>query len=197
RHRVSVDYVLDSEVGPGMTPLLPTAAYGLALLDGSDGYFGVEAPDEETHGPGCMVGESASDHAYEDGLGRSFTGHWQVPPGRQENRTLVTHLMQVPYETTLHYIAVHLHPFAESLTLHDRTTGEVLFTSRATNFDDKIGLREVEAFSSIEGVTLKPDHDYELVSIYDNTSGAMQDSMAVMYLYLRDQTMESRLAEDA
>lgn len=198
RHKVSIDYVLDREVGPGMVPLLPTAAYGLALTEGDsrDGYFGVEAPEEEMHGPGCLVGESASDHAYDDGLGRTFTGHWQVPPGRQENRTLVTRLMRVPFETTLHYVAVHLHPYAESLTLRDLTTGETLFTSRAKNYPEKIGLEHVDAFSSVEGVTVYPDHEYELVSVYQNDSGETQDSMAVMYLYLRDSHLEAHLDDE-
>ena len=194
RHKVSLRYAPGSDVGQGMVPLMPIAAYGLALTEGEDGYFGVAEPEEETHGPGCLVEQSASDHTYEDGLGRSFSGHWQVPPGRQENRTLVTQLMQVPFETTIHYIAVHLHPFAESLTLKDLTTGEVLFESKAENFEDRIGLANVDAFSSVEGIKVFPDHEYELVSIYDNTSGEMQDSMAVMYIYLRDVLMEKQLA---
>jgi hypothetical protein len=193
RHQVTVEYALDREVGPGMVPLLPTAAYGLALLEGDAAYYGVDDPDDEHHGPGCMVGEGASDHEYEDGLGRTFTGHWQVPPGRQVNRTLVTRLMNVPYETTIHYVAVHLHPFAESLALRDLTTGETLFESRAENPEGRIGLVKVDALSSAEGVAVYPDHEYELVSVYDNTSGEMQDSMAVMYFYLRDLELEESL----
>ena len=46
-----------------------------------------------------------------------FSGHWVVPPGRQENRTLVTEWLNLRFDTTVHYIAVHLHPFAESLEL--------------------------------------------------------------------------------
>ncbi|MEO1082921.1 MAG: hypothetical protein AAFY88_01625 [Acidobacteriota bacterium] len=193
RHKVSVDFVLDRDFGAAMKPLLPTAAYGLALLEGPDGFFGVENP-EEHHGPGCLVEDSASDHAYSDGLGRTFTGHWQVPPGRQENSTLVTHLMRVPYKTTIHYIAVHLHPYAESLVLRDLTAGTTLFESKARNFEDMIGLHHVDAFSSVEGVVVYPDHEYELVSIYQNDSDEMQDSMAVMYLYLHDQVTAERIA---
>ncbi len=195
RHRVSVRYALGREVGQGMVPLMPIAAYGLALTEGKDGYYGVANPDAEAHGPGCLVGESASDHGYDDGLGRTFSGHWLVPPGRQENRTLVTRLMQVPFETTIHYIAVHLHPFAESLKLKDLTTGEVLFESRAEGFADRIGLARVDAFASQEGIAVFPDHEYELVSVYNNTSETTQDSMAVMYIYIRDVLLEQRMAE--
>lgn len=109
-----------------------------------------------------------------------------VPPGRQVNRTLVTKVMNLPFDTTIHAIAVHLHPFAESLELRDLTTGERVFVSHAENLPDRIGLARVEAFSSPEGIPLFKDHEYELVSVYHNTSGVDQDSMAVMLLYLRD-----------
>lgn len=195
RHKVTVKYKRDSEIDGAMVPLFPASAYGLALIEGDDGYYGVREPREETHGPGCLPGESASDHAYEDGLGRTFSGHWVVPPGRQVNRTLVTHLMRLPYDTTIHYIAVHLHPFAESLELRDLTTDEVVFRSRADNFEGRIGLERVDDFSSREGIEVFRDHQYELISTYENTSEVDQDSMAVMYLYLRDLTLEKRLGE--
>ncbi|MCP3912310.1 MAG: hypothetical protein GY713_15300, partial [Actinomycetia bacterium] len=148
RHKVNVDFVRDWEIEAPMKALFPTAAYGLALIEGDEGYFGVRRPDEEQHGPGCMVGENAADHEYADGLGRKFTGHWVVKPGREVNRTLVTHLMQLPYDTTIHYIAVHLHPFAESLELRDLTAGETVFLSSARNLEDRIGLSHVDALSS-------------------------------------------------
>lgn len=195
RHRIAIEYVTDTETGGAMRPLLPAAAYGLALLEGDSGHFGVATPDQEVHGPGCLVEATASDHAYEDGLGRTFSGHWQVPPGRQENRTLVTQLMRVPYETTIHYIAVHLHPFAESLELRDLTEDRTLFRSEAQNYEDRIGLANVDYLASVEGIPVYPDHEYELLSVYDNSSSEMQDSMAVMYIYLRDLETEKRLSE--
>lgn len=193
RHRVTVDYVRDADRDGPMVPLFPIGAYGLALLEGEDGYFGVEEPQDTMHGPGCLPGESASEHAYEDGLGRTFTGHWVVPPGRQVNRTLVTHLMRVPFDTTIHAIAVHLHPFAESLELRDLTTGTTVFRSGTEGFEDRIGLARVDAFGSAEGLPVYRDHEYEMVSVYENTTDEPQDSMAVMYLYLRDLQLEAEL----
>ena len=194
RHKVRVDFVRDRETRGQMKALFPIAGYGLALLEGDDGYYGVSQPDGEVHGPGCLVGSGASDHEYEDGLGRTFSGHWVVPPGREVNRTLVTHLMQVPYDTTIHYIAVHLHPFAESLELRDLTAGKTLFKSRAKNFGDRVGLTHVDRLASEEGIPVFADHEYEMVSTYDNTSGEDQDSMAVMYMYLRDRKFDPRHA---
>ena len=195
RHRITVSYVEDQATGGQMRALQPIAAYGLALTEGKSGHFGVAQPDEEVHGPGCLVEKPASDHEYEDGMGRVFSGHWQVPPGKQENRTLVTRLMNVPYETEMHYVAVHLHPFAESLELRDLTDDKVLFRAEASQFEGKIGLAEVDHFVEVGGVSLYPDHEYELVSVYRNTSEETQDSMAVMYIYLRDYRVEDRLAE--
>lgn len=195
RHKVTVEYVRQRDLTAPMKPLFPIGAYGLELLEGDAGYFGVRQPLEEKHGPGCLPGDNASSHEYKDRLGRRFTGHWVVKPGREVNRTLVTHLMQVPYDTTIHYIAVHLHPFAESLELRDLTDGRTIFKSRAENFDDRIGLRRVESLSSVEGIPVYADHDYELISTYNNTTDEDQDSMAVMYIYLRDLEVEKRLAE--
>lgn len=195
RHRITVTYVEDDAAAGRMRALQPIAAYGLALTEGKSGHFGVGQPDEEVHGPGCLVEKPASDHEYEDGMGRVFSGHWQVPPGEQENRTLVTRLMNVPYKTEMHYVAVHLHPFAESLELRDLTDDLVLFRAEASQFDGKIGLADVDHFVDVEGISLYPDHEYELVSVYRNTSGDVQDSMAVMYIYLRDHRMEEKLAE--
>lgn len=195
RHKVTISYVRNRELRQSMKALFPIGAYGLALLEGDSGYFGVEQPDREKHGPGCLVTENASDHTYSDHLGRTFTGHWQVKPGREVNHTLVTGLMRIPYDTTIHYIAVHLHPFAESLELRDLTAGETLFKSLAENLVDRIGLTKVDSFQSVEGIAVFRDHEYELVSTYNNTTNENQDSMAVMYLYLRDLEAEKHLAD--
>ncbi len=197
RHKVSLEFVRDREVEGLMSPLFPIAGYGLALIEGDSGHFGEDQPEEELHGPGCLVGRNASDHQYSDPLGRKFSGHWVVAPGKEVNHTLVTHLMNVPYDTTIHYIAVHLHPFAESLELRDLTTGESLFKSEAENFEDHIGLSHVDDYSSVEGLPVFADHEYEMVSVYNNTTNEDQDSMAVMYMYLRDQEFDPRRAERA
>ncbi len=185
RHRVTIHFVRDADA-PHMKALFPTSAYGLALLSGDKGYFGVEQPDTATHGPGCLPGANASTFEYADGQGRKFTGHWVVKPGREVNRTLVTHLMRLPFNTKIHYIAVHLHPFAESLELRDLTTGTTLFKSQARNYADRIGLAAVDHYTSPEGIPVFTGHEYELVSTYNNTTDQDQDSMAVMYLYLHD-----------
>ncbi|MDJ0849048.1 MAG: hypothetical protein QNK04_11775 [Myxococcota bacterium] len=189
RQRLAVDFVRDKDLEKPLKPLYTRAVYGMKLLDGADGYFGMVSQDvvPEQHGPGCMVGQDAGgkfSHITQDAEGREFTGFWMVEPGREVNRTLVTQLLALPYDTTLHYVAVHLHPYAESVELVDLTTGESVYKSRATQTEGKMGLERVEYFSSEEGIPLYADHEYELVSVYLNDTGLQQDAMATMFLYL-------------
>jgi len=90
----------------------------------------------------------------------------------------------------VHYIAVHLHPFAESIELRDLTTGESVFRSTAEGFDDRIGIRRVQHFEHVEGISMFAGHEYELVSVYNNTTERDQDSMAVLLLYMLDKEFE-------
>ena len=196
RHRVEVEFVRDRDLERPLKPLFSMAAYGLASLEGEALLYGREpdakqagaaaAETKDDHGPSCLVRDNASTHEYKDRLGRRFTGHWVVQPGREVNRTLVTDILSLPFDTTVHYIAVHLHPFAESLELKDLTTGETVFKSQVRLAEKGIGIEHVEYYSSAEGIPLFRSHEYEMVSVYDNTSQEPQDSMAVMYVYLLD-----------
>ncbi|MEM7676333.1 MAG: hypothetical protein AAF449_10060 [Myxococcota bacterium] len=189
RHRVQIRYRKQTELKRPMVPLFQKSVYGLALLEGKDGHFGHDP--HSTKGQGCLEKDNASSHEYKDTYGRRFTGHWVVQPGREVNRTPVSKLLSLPYDARVHYIAVHLHPFAQSLTLIDKTAKKTLFTSRAENFDGKIGLKHVDYFSSQEGIIMPRDHEYELVSVYENTTDEPQDSMAVMYMYFADPKFEA------
>jgi hypothetical protein len=133
-----------------------------------------------------LPGQNAGANTFDDGKGRTFTGHWVVPPGREVNHTRVTKLMDLPFDTTLHYVAVHLHPYAETLELKDVTTGTTVYKAKTRQADKGIGLAHVDFFSSEAGVPLYKDHEYEMISTYNNTSNEPQDSMAVMNLYLVD-----------
>ena len=70
--------------------------------------------------------------------------------------------------------------------LRDLTTNELVFRSAASGPSDRIGLTSVESYSSQEGFPIYRDHDYELSSVYQNTSNESQDSMAVMFFYVLD-----------
>ncbi|MCA9619986.1 MAG: hypothetical protein KC731_13265 [Myxococcales bacterium] len=189
RHKVTIRFVRDAEVPFEMKPLFQAAVQGMKSLQDLPGHYGVSMSekDEGKHGAGCSVGLPAvAGDADVDQHGQKFTGHWVVKPGREENRTNVTRFLQLQFDTKIHYIAVHLHPFAESLELIDRTTGEQVFKAIAQNHEGKIGLKSIDYYESKEGIPILKDHEYELVSVYNNTTNEDQDSMAVMYLYLHD-----------
>ena len=94
--------------------------------------------------------------------------------------------MNLPFDTTLHYIAVHLHSFAEFLELRDLTADKSVFKSTVTGFNNSIGINHVDYYSSASGIPLYKDHEYELHSVYNNTTSSDQDVMAVMFLYVLD-----------
>ena len=187
RHRTTIEYVRDSELETPMKPLFQKAAQGMVLIEGEDAYYDVAQANPEEHGPGCQVGARAGGKNIRDSFGREFSAHWKVPPGRDVNHTLVTQWMDLPFDTTVHHIAVHLHPFATSLELRDLTADTSVFRSDVRNSADKIGIERVESFTSVEGIPVYADHEYELVSVYENTSAEAQDSMAIMFLYMLDQ----------
>lgn len=192
RHRVEIFFVRDSEVQGEMTPLFQGAAEGFKAL-GEARHYGFDANQAalEAEGAGCSVGAPAVEgDSDDDSLGQKFTAHWVVAPGREVNTTNVTKFLNLPYDTTAHYIAVHLHPFAQSLTLKDLTTNEVLFDAKVHPAQGRVGIDAIDHYSSVEGMPLYKDHQYELTSVYDNTSGHDVDSMAVMYLYMKDQRFQ-------
>ena len=93
----------------------------------------------------------------------------------------------------MHHIAVHLHPFAEELSLRDITADRILFNSKANNYSNKIGLQKVDSYSSSKGKMLYPDHEYELILTVDNTTEELQDMMASMFVFLYDKEMDERI----
>ena len=188
RHKVTIDFVRDSELASPLKPLFHLAATGMVLMDGKDPYYGIPDPNAEAHGPGCLVGQNAQDTGFilTDPQGRRFTGHWLVKPGRQVNHSNITRYMNLPFDTTAHYIAIHLHPYAESLELRDLTAGSSVYLSKVRPSEGRIGIDHVDHFASPEGIPLYKSHEYELISVYNNTSSEEQDSMAVMYIYLLD-----------
>jgi len=192
RHKVTVDFVRDQDVERPMKPLFSIAPFVMVLLEGTDGYFGMsETEAAGTHASGCLPGVHASSQTsgdlHSDQFGRKFSGHWVVKPGRQVNAMPVTKWMNsLLYDTTLHYVAVHVHPYAQTLELRDVTTGTSVFTSHITSFPDRVGVATVEVYSSTKGAPIYKNHEYELVSVYDNPTGVEQDAMATFFLYLLD-----------
>ena len=116
--------------------------------------------------------------------------NWTAPPIREVKRFNVTAQLALPFDTTVHYIRPYLQPFGESLELRDLTTGTTLFTSRSTLRPDQLGIAHIDTFSSEDGIPVYKDHDYELVSTYDNPTAAAVPARASMRLYLLDKQFQ-------
>jgi len=190
RHRVTIEFLRDADARPPMKALRNVVGHVLVPLqpsstakgsmhdhghadDGDDDLTGVAAP--------TMVAG-----VLKDSHGREFVGHWVVKPGREVRKKNVTETLQIPFDTTLHYSAVHMHPFAESLELRDLTTGESLVKINARPLAKGIGMEHVDSFSSAKGIPIYKDHQYQMISVYNNTTPVDQDSMAVMFLFVLD-----------
>jgi hypothetical protein len=192
RHRVTFEFVRDRDLTQRPIPLFNLGVSGMVEMTSS-------SPTEHS-GASCLIGMRAPNAAgmssdYIDPHGRHMTGHWVVPPGKQVNASDVTWFMNLPYDSKLHYAAVHLHPFAQSLTLRDTTIGADVFKAQAVNPKRRVGLDRVDAFVSVAGVPLYKDHKYELVSVYDNPTHQNADSMASMFLALDDPEFVAPTAE--
>jgi len=187
-HRAEIRYVRDADLTQPMRPLVSVVAQAMVTLEDEPQLFDVEDPqaDELLAGSSCHVGDYAGEWEggiFTDDHNRRFTPHWVVPPGRHEYRTRVTKTMKIIYDTTIHFIGVHVHPHSESLELRDLTTGKSLFKSLMTNHDDRVGQKSADYFSSEEGIPVFKGHEYELVSVYNNQTGEDADAMAGMFIY--------------
>ena len=192
RHRVTFEWVRDSDLKQRPTAVFNLGVTGMVqLTDNPVALTAMADMEADHHGPSCLIGQRApnamgmgSDYVGPDG--KHYTGHWVVPPGKQVNTNDVTWFMNLPYDTKLHYAAVHLHPYAQSLTLRDTTTDSDVFKATAKNPKGRVGLERVDEFVSVPGVPLHKDHKYELVSVYNNPTKQNADSMASMFLALDD-----------
>ena len=201
RQKVSVEFVRNAELDTPPVPLEVHYAYVMVALEGEPAVYGVSSSrvTEEQQAATCLPGQNAEPHrgahsnVHRDSLGREFSGHFLVPPGRHVYRTLATGLMNLTYDTTVHYVAAHLHPYSESLELRDLTTDETVYKAYAYNFVGEIGLEAVDHYSSTTGLKLFRDHQYEIVAVYDNTTDDNQDAMAVLFMYTQDKKFSQTL----
>lgn len=115
--------------------------------------------------------------------------HWIVPPGHHIYTTDVTPQLNLPFDTTIHYATIHVHPFARAMELRDMTAGKTIFRLHSQDWPDRVGVGYVEEFKSIEGIPIQRDHRYELSAEYDNTLDADTDAMAILYVYLLEKDL--------
>ncbi|MBN4051636.1 hypothetical protein JYU16_02365 [bacterium AH-315-M05] len=202
QHGITINYIKESEVNSHIKPLYQQTLFVTKLIAGPEGQYG-EHPKNSKHthvhsgktfdsagGKSCNIGEHEIDpdsyNPFRDEYGRKFTGHWQINHGKEVLRTNVTSMLNLTFDTKVHYIGVHVHPFAESLELRDITTDTTIFKANVENFSDKIGIKQIDHFSSAQGIPMYKNHEYELISIYRDTTNENHTAMATMFLSLHD-----------
>jgi len=115
--------------------------------------------------------------------------HWIVPPGHHIYTTEITPQLNLPFDTTIHYATMHVHPFARGMELRDLTTGTTIFRLNSQDWPDRVGVAYVEEFKSIEGIPIQRHHRYELSAEYDNPLDSETDAMAILYLYFLEKDL--------
>ena len=121
--------------------------------------------------------------------GEGLMNHWVVPPGHHIYTTEITPQLNLPFDTTIHYATIHVHPFARGMELRDMTTGTTIFRLHSQDWPDRVGVAYVEEVKSTEGIPIQRDHRYELSAEYDNTTDADTDAMAILYLYFLEKDL--------
>ena len=143
RHEVDITYSKEKN----MKPLMSRTAFIMLPYDQYD-------PNKSPTDPGtnqCIPVETKN-HSYDDGKGNKLSGHWVIPVGKNTYRSSVNSQLQIRDSLRLHAAAIHVHPFATSIALFDKTSGKAIFTSKIINHKNKTGLTKIDPFSSEKGI---------------------------------------------
>jgi hypothetical protein len=177
RHRVQTEFVSDREAARPMQALT-LIDFGIAL----------EVVDEQAgqvpHDPLSCAGDAGGQKTFQRAGGKQMTAHWMVHPGPEKRVTPLARPFK--FDTRLHYISVHLHAYAESLELWDKTENRSVYKAVCTPTADGKGLADVSHYSSSEGLPVYANHEYELISHYNNRSDKDVTAMAFMFCYAAD-----------
>jgi hypothetical protein len=118
--------------------------------------------------------------------------HWMVPPGRHTYRSALTRPMfrtpgnplGISEGTRIHFMRPHLHGYGESVALNDKTTGKTVWKGYAENAKELRHIVGVDFYSDVDGIPLYPDHEYELVIVYNNPTQKPVDAMGALRAFV-------------
>jgi len=197
RVKTQVSYIRDSDVSGNMRALGKSAIdITLPISDeaftgnGNHSACGVTLDDQ------LQTGRHAVDstaNLRNIGEGQKGTNHFLVSPGIHEYKYQLSGKDIVPFDTTVHMILGHLHPYGDFLEIKDLTTDEVLYVSHALPNEEFHYVQNMTSYSSSIGIPFFVDHEYEYRAVYDNTSDKDIDAMAVMYFYFHDKVFDKQI----
>jgi hypothetical protein len=184
RHEVDINY----SKAKNLKPLMSRTAF---IMLPYDKYDLKKSPTDP--GTNQCIPVETKNHSYDDGKGNKLSGHWVIPPGKNTYRSSINGQLQIKDSLRLHAAAIHVHPFATSISLFDKMTGKAIFKSQILNHQGKTGLTSIDPFSSEEGIWLFQNHDYEIVLEVNNTTVTDQDMMGSMFLFFYDKELDDLL----
>lgn len=184
RHEVDINY---SKI-KGLKPLMSRTAFIMLPYNQSDPYKSPLDPGTDQ----CIPVETKN-HSYDDGKGNKLSGHWVIPVGKHTYSSSVNNQLQIQDSLRLHAAAIHVHPFAAKISLFDKTENKAIFISKIVNHKDKIGLTNIDPFSSVDGIWLYKNHDYQIILEVNNTTQVSQDMMGSMFLFFYDKELDDLL----
>jgi hypothetical protein len=187
RHKVDINYSTAKDV----KPLMSRTAFIMLPFDQSNPYKSPLDP-----GTNQCIPVETKNHTYDDGKGNKLSGHWVIPIGKNTYRSSVNEQLQLQDSLRLHAAAIHVHPFATKISLFDKTQNKAIFNSSITNHKNKIGLNHIDPFSSVKGIWLYKNHEYEIVLEVNNTSKIPQDMMGSMFLFFYDKELDELLQKN-
>lgn len=184
RHEVDIKYSRAKNI----KPLMSRTAFIMLPFNQSNPYQSPLDP-----GTNQCIPVETKNHTYDDGKGNKLSGHWVIPVGKNTYRSSVSNQLQIQDSLRLHAAAIHVHPFATKISLFDKTTNKAIFTSKIVNHKDKIGLTHIDPFSSVEGIWIYKNHEYEIVLEVNNNTKTHQDMMGSMFLFFYDKELDDLL----
>ncbi|MAP53371.1 hypothetical protein [Altibacter sp.] len=185
KHHISFEFAPPQSQ---LKPLVPRALVLLQDYDRENPYNPNKKKD-----PTLCTPIDLKNHSFLNKDGEKLSAHWILPEGNYHYEFNVTYQLELTEDTTIHAMAAHLHPHAQSFTLYDITADTAVYTFQCENYDGKIGLKKVPVYASEEGLTLYADHDYKLILETSNPTEGFSDMMAVLFVYLYDREMDEHL----
>lgn len=185
KHEVTIDY---SKEKATIKPLMCRTVFIMLPYDKADPFKSPIDPGKDY----CIPVETKN-HSYDLGNGKVMSGHWVIPPGKHTYRASIDGQLQLQDSLRLHAAATHVHPFATSITVFDKTTNTTIFNCKIKNHNNKIGISKIDALSSEAGIWMYKNHHYELIEEVDNTTAEDQDMMGSMFLFFYDKELDAIL----
>ncbi|MBA2746118.1 MAG: hypothetical protein H0U44_07835, partial [Flavisolibacter sp.] len=131
KHEVSISYSLDT----ALKPLMSRTAFVMLPYDKQDPY-----KESLDRGADMCIPVETKNHSYDDGHGNMMSGHWVIPSGKKTYRSQINSQLQIMDSLRLHAGAIHVHPFATSISIFDKTINAIVLRSAIKNHNGRIGL---------------------------------------------------------